>query len=78
MLALRNYNAPRKKIADVPVARGELRYIERSIDRLAILQDVRVLTTPDEIRVALNRWKHVLFSGQVEALESWLDQVSGC
>jgi len=74
-LALRNYSAPRKKIADVPVARNSPQYIERSIDRLAILQDVRSLTTRDQVRVALSRWRHVLFSGQVEALEDWLESI---
>lgn len=69
---LRNYAAPRKAIAEVWRLADDPHYIEKTIQRLEVFDDVPVLKTPGEIRAALERWRHVLYPVQVEALERWL------
>jgi hypothetical protein len=68
----RDYSTPRTDIVAVTVARDDPRYIEKSIYRLAVLEDKRKLESAAEIRAALNRWRHCLFDGQVKRLERWL------
>lgn len=69
---LRNYSKPRKAIAEVWRLDKDRSYLKKSVRRLAVLQDVPVLTNPAEIREALGRWRHVLYPIQVKALEQWL------
>ena len=44
----------------------------RALARLAILQDVPHLGTPDAIAAALERWRHCLSPSAARALETWL------
>ena len=69
---LRQYGGPRKSVSVAFRLTDDPRYIEKTIHRLAILEDVPSLRTPQQIRKALQRWKHCLFAAQAEVLEAWL------
>ena len=69
---LRQYGGPRKSVSVAFRLTDDPRYIEKTIHRLAILEDVPSLRTPAQIRKALKRWRHVLFPVQAEVLEVWL------
>lgn len=51
----RRYDLPQTEIAAVNVYQDHLECIEKMINRLAILEDVPRLATPDEIRQALEK-----------------------
>jgi hypothetical protein len=51
-------------------------YVEKTIRRLEVFDDVLRLRTKAEIREALERWKHCLYGPQVEVLVRWLDSQS--
>ena len=47
-------------------------YIEKSLRRLAVLEDVPALSTRAEIEAALDRWRGCLLPLQGALLEKWL------
>ena len=62
-----------KPVSQIVTRRDGQDYIDKTIVRLCIFDDVQALTTPQAIAAALDRWRHCFHAVQVAKLQDWLD-----